>query len=124
MIVLTQEEKDILEHEMIDPEYWVNGEDATIGKKLVPQAHLEEKLARLKPQYDAAVLAGSYKTRKQRDDLEAQAEQDRYDNAPYPVKRQRSYPPIGDQLDAMWKGGDDAAAMKVIIDKVKSDNPK
>ena len=36
----------------------------------------------------------------------------------------RHYPPIGDQLDALWKGGDDAAAMKVIVDKVKSDNPK
>ena len=34
------------------------------------------------------------------------------------------YPPIGDQLDALWKGGDDQAAMKVIIDKVKSDYPK
>ena len=42
----------------------------------------------------------------------------------YADKRKRSYPPIGDQLDAMWKGGDDAAAMKVIVDKVKSDNPK
>ena len=34
------------------------------------------------------------------------------------------YPPIGDQLDALWKGGDAQAAMKVIVDKVKSDNPK
>jgi hypothetical protein len=42
----------------------------------------------------------------------------------YADKRKISYPPIGDQLDALWKGGDDAAAMKVIIDKVKSDNPK
>ena len=42
----------------------------------------------------------------------------------YADKRKKSYPPIGDQLDAMWKGGDDAAAMKVIVDKVKSDNPK
>jgi len=42
----------------------------------------------------------------------------------YADKRRRSYPPIGDQLDALWKGGDEAAAMKVIVDKVKSDNPK
>tara|TARA_R110000868_G_scaffold120085_2_gene318864 strand:+ start:2194 stop:2748 length:555 start_codon:yes stop_codon:yes gene_type:complete len=122
MIVLTQEEKDILEHEMIDPEYWVNGEDATIGKKLVPQAHLEEKLARLKPQYDAAVLAGSYKTRKQRDDLEAQAEQDRYDNAPYPVKRQRSYPPIGDQLDDIYHNGIDAWKATIKVTKEQYPN--
>ena len=45
-----------------------------------------------------------------------------YDGLAY--SRARIYPPIGDQLDALWKGGDDAAAMKVIIDKVKSDNPK
>ena len=35
-----------------------------------------------------------------------------------------AYPEIGDQLDALWKGGDAEAAMKVIVDKVKSDNPK
>lgn len=39
-------------------------------------------------------------------------------------KRANSYPSIGDQLDALWKGGDDQAAMKVIVDKVKSDNLK
>jgi len=39
-------------------------------------------------------------------------------------KRRRSYPPIGDQLDALWKGGEDAEAMKAIVNKVKSDNPK
>ena len=33
-------------------------------------------------------------------------------------------PTIGDQLDALWKGGDDQAAMKIIVDKVKTDNPK
>ena len=47
-----------------------------------------------------------------------------YDGLAYSRARAKMYPPIGDQLDALWKGGDDAAAMKVIIDKVKSDNPK
>ena len=42
----------------------------------------------------------------------------------YKSARRIAYPSIGDQLDAIWKGGDDQAAMKVIIDKVKSDNPK
>ena len=42
----------------------------------------------------------------------------------YQRTRQPLYPPIGDQLDALWKGGDAQAAMKVIVDKVKSDNPK
>ena len=42
----------------------------------------------------------------------------------YVAKRVEAYPEIGDQLDALWKGGDDQAAMKVIVDKVKSDFPK
>ena len=42
----------------------------------------------------------------------------------YQRVREPLYPPIGDQLDALWKGGDAQAAMKVLVDKVKSDNPK
>ena len=42
----------------------------------------------------------------------------------YKEVRRAAYPEIGDQLDAIWKGGDDQEAMKVIVDKVKSDNPK
>ena len=34
------------------------------------------------------------------------------------------YPEIGDQLDALWKGGEDQTAMKAKIDKVKADHPK
>ena len=46
------------------------------------------------------------------------------DNEKYKSDREISYPSIGDQLDALWKGGDDAAAMKVIVDQVKADYPK
>ena len=42
----------------------------------------------------------------------------------YKDVRRAAYPDIGDQLDALWKGGDAQAAMKVLVDKVKSDNPK
>jgi len=31
---------------------------------------------------------------------------------------------MGDQLDALWKGGSDADAMKTKVDKVKTDIPK
>jgi hypothetical protein len=34
------------------------------------------------------------------------------------------YPPIGDQLDALWKGGQPQADMKLIIDGVKATYPK
>lgn len=42
----------------------------------------------------------------------------------YRELRAKAYPPMGDQLDALWKGGADQAAMKAAIDKVKSDYPK
>ena len=38
--------------------------------------------------------------------------------------REKAYPSIGDQLDALWKGGQDAADMKALIDAVKADYPK
>ena len=38
--------------------------------------------------------------------------------------RRSAYPPIGDQLDALWKGGAEMAAMKQKIDDVKSAHPK
>ena len=42
----------------------------------------------------------------------------------YQELRQRAYPPIGDQLDALWKGGQSQADMKLIIDGVKATYPK
>jgi hypothetical protein len=113
---LTKRQLDVLNHVVTDGQAWADN-----AKE---EAHVLAKVARLESDYDEAVAKGNYLNRKQRDDADAKAEQDAYDNAPYTEKRRRSYPPIGDQLDALWKGGDDATAMKVIIDKVKSDNPK
>ena len=42
----------------------------------------------------------------------------------YRELRAKAYPPVGDQLDALWKGGQEQAAMKVRVDKVKTDYPK
>ena len=39
---------------------------------------------------------------------------------PYDELRRREYPPLQDQVDALWKGGTDAAAMKAKIDAVKA----
>ena len=39
-------------------------------------------------------------------------------------KRRSNYPPIGEQPNALWKGGDAQAAMKVLAEKVKSDFTK
>lgn len=38
--------------------------------------------------------------------------------------RQKEYPPMADQLDAIWKGGQDMEAMRSRIDSVKAKYPK
>jgi hypothetical protein len=42
----------------------------------------------------------------------------------YKAKRIAEYPPIGDQLDALWKGGDAAAEMLAKVQAVKTKYPK
>ena len=42
----------------------------------------------------------------------------------YKTNRASEYPPIGDQLDALWKGGDAAAAMLAQVQAVKAKYPK
>jgi len=42
----------------------------------------------------------------------------------YIAKRQAEYPSIGDQLDALWKGGDAAAEMLAKVQAVKVKYPK
>jgi len=42
----------------------------------------------------------------------------------YKAKRAAEYPPIGDQLDALWKGGDAAAEMLATVQAVKAKYPK
>ena len=42
----------------------------------------------------------------------------------YKDKRQPEYPPIGDQLDALWKGGDAQTEMLAKVMAVKTKYPK
>ena len=42
----------------------------------------------------------------------------------YIAKRQAEYPSIGDQLDALWKGGDAQAEMLAKVQAVKQRHPK
>jgi len=42
----------------------------------------------------------------------------------YKEQRAAAYPPIGDQLDALWKGGDAAAEMLAQVQAVKAAYPK
>jgi len=47
-----------------------------------------------------------------------------YDAQAYKQQRASEYPAIGDQLDALWKGGDAAAEMLAKVQAVKSKYPK
>ena len=42
----------------------------------------------------------------------------------YKYQRAAEYPPIGDQLDALWKGGDAATEMLAKVQAVKTKYPK
>jgi len=42
----------------------------------------------------------------------------------YKLDRSAEYPPIGDQLDALWKGGDAATEMLAKVQAVKAKYPK
>jgi hypothetical protein len=42
----------------------------------------------------------------------------------YITKRASEYPTIGDQLDALWKGGDAATQMLALVQAVKNKYPK
>jgi hypothetical protein len=52
------------------------------------------------------------------------AVQDYIDDNAYKLKRAAEYPSIGDQLDALWKGGETAAEMLVKVQAVKAKYPK
>lgn len=58
------------------------------------------------------------------DAIRTQKIQDAFDALTYAEKRIREYPPIGDQLDALWKGGDAATAMLAAVQAVKLKYPK
>ena len=47
-----------------------------------------------------------------------------FDSKEYQRKRQAEYPSIGDQLDALWKGGDAQAEMLAKVLAVKNRYPK
>lgn len=63
-------------------------------------------------------------TNAEAEQLRNKKEQDRYFALSYAEKRRLEYPPIGDQLDALWKGGAEAQAMLEQIQAVKAKHPK
>jgi hypothetical protein len=55
---------------------------------------------------------------------EAARLQSDYESAQYQRQREKEYPAIGDQLDALWKGGDAAEAMLAQVMAIKAKYPK
>jgi hypothetical protein len=81
----------------------LNGAVATQAWEIVEKYSAEDKAAKLAEK--AAQQAALAKTQYQR-------------------QRAAEYPPIGDQLDALWKGGEVAAAMLAQVQAVKAKYPK
>ena len=114
---LTQRQLDVLNHVVVDGQEWADN-----AKK---ESHVLDKVAKYESAYDEAVAKGNYLNRKQRDEAEEQAGQERYDNVGYDVKRSREYPPATDYLDGIVKG-DQAQIDKYVADclAVKNKFPK
>lgn len=62
-------------------------------------------------------------TKQEVEDKVAELIQARIDTQ-YQRDRRKEYPPIGDQLDALWKGGDAAAEMLAKVQAIKNKYPK
>ena len=62
-------------------------------------------------------------TKQEVEDKVAELVQARLDTQ-YQRDRRKEYPPIGDQLDALWKGGDAATEMLAKVQAVKTKYPK
>lgn len=63
-------------------------------------------------------------TKQEADKINADKLAAQYAALSYAEKRRLEYPPIGDQLDALWKGGAEAEAMLERIKAVKAKYPK
>ena len=95
---LTTEQLAVLNHIVVDGQTWAD--NAT-------EEHMLAKVARWEVDYETALAKGDYKTRKQRDDVDAQRVQDERDNVSYAVKRKREYPNLAEYLDGIVKNDQD-----------------
>ena len=120
-MTLTQRQKDVLNHILVDGQAWVDHGESHFGiEKFTPM--LLSKVEKYEQSYLDA-QGPDYQTRKQRDDASVIAEQERYDNVSWDVKRQREYPTIAELVVALYDTDD-----KAVVDKrraeVKAKYPK
>ena len=114
-MILTDEQLNILNHVVVNGQEWADN-----AKQ---ESHILDKIANHESSYDEAVAKGNYLNRKQRDDEQDRLEQERYDNAPWNIKRQREYPKIAELVVALYDTQDRAEMDKRRAD-VKKKYPK
>lgn len=85
---------------------------------------IEEAIYKLYPQVVRTVGDVAYDANDNIVEYDKEAVQAYVDAHAYIAKRQTEYPPIGDQLDALWKGGEAAAEMLAKVQAVKNKYPK
>ena len=110
-MILTEEQLNILNHVVGDGQAWADHIENVFDAEKAKECLLD-KVARHKPEYDEEVAKSNYKNRKKRDDEEARLEQERYDNAPWDVKRRREYPKISELVVALYDEDDKAEIIK------------
>ena len=120
-MILTQRQSDVLNHILVDGQAWADHGESHFGiARFTPMLFAKvEKYQQ--PYLDAQ--GPDYQTHKQRKDASVIAEQERYDNVTWDVKRQREYPTIAELVVAVYDTDD-----KADIDKrraeVKAKYPK
>jgi hypothetical protein len=111
---LTERQLAVLNHVVTDGQVWADNAKV--------EAHVLTKVTRWESDYDTAFAKGNYQTRKQRDDAEEVATQERYDNVTYDVKRKREYPTIEECVHAILD--DEIDALQIKRQAVKQKYPK
>lgn len=76
------------------------------------------------PDYDEIIAKGHPDVPEEERLIISDEEISRYNSTEYQRLRAPEYPPIKDQLDALWKGGEAAAEMLATIQAVKAKYPK
>ena len=113
---LTERQLAVLNHVVVNGQEWADN-----AKK---EEHVLAKVAKHESAYDEAVAKGNYLNRKQRDDAEAKAEKDAYNNVPYSVKRKREYDQLN-QFEMQFDDKRDGTTTWVDkINEIKSRYPK
>ena len=121
-MILTEKQLNILNHVVGDGQAWADHIEKTFDAEKAKECLLD-KVARHKSEYEEEVAKGNYLNRKQRDDEQERLEQEKYDNAPWNIKRMREYPTLSELVVALYDEDDKAEIIKRRAE-VKAKYPK